>query len=329
MRFGTCSFIVAAGRQSLLQRNLTVKTIVLFFLLLFVSDRAWSEDFSFFQPGNPDQLDGALINTDIVKRIRSVYPALDTLAAVNQGELGLNLFDDTHIHISIVRQDRTLVGQTLWRGRVTGSELSYALLVSDNKSLSGEIIVGNSHYQIRPWREDLHIVREVHYDQSSGLLNKASGNTTLEAEVIVLVNKERAANSLDPLVYDSQLTTSARGHATEMADNNYFSSYGLDGSSASTRIVAAGYLYNSGGENMAYGYATSVEVMNMWMINESLRKNILGTTYCDIGVGYAYEASSEWGHYWVQDFGRRQGVTDCSASSSQPLTLTTILSLLL
>ena len=44
------------------------------------------------------------------------------------------------------------------------------------------------------------------------------------------------------------------------------------------------------------------------------RDSILSLTYCDIGVGKAYNASSEYGTYWTQDFGRRFGVSTCPAT---------------
>jgi hypothetical protein len=54
--------------------------------------------------------------------------------------------------------------------------------------------------------------------------------------------------------------------------------------------------------------------MNGWMASPGHRANILSTGYCDIGVGYAYDDASTYGHYWTQDFGRQKGVSVCPAA---------------
>ena len=46
--------------------------------------------------------------------------------------------------------------------------------------------------------------------------------------------------------------------------------------------------------------------MDGWMESSGHRANILHTQLWEIGIGY-YNGGS-WGHYWVQDFGRRNGV---------------------
>jgi hypothetical protein len=45
------------------------------------------------------------------------------------------------------------------------------------------------------------------------------------------------------------------------------------------------------------------------------RANILSPNFCDIGVGYAFVSGSPYGHYWTQDFGRREGVSACPGDS--------------
>jgi hypothetical protein len=100
-----------------------------------------------------------------------------------------------------------------------------------------------------------------------------------------------------------------------MAQQNYFSHTSLDGRQFNQRIAAAGYSYSTVGENIACGYSTPQAVMNGWMNSSGHRANILSASFCDIGVGYAFGAASSYGHYWTQDFGRRSGVSVCTASS--------------
>ena len=141
-----------------------------------------------------------------------------------------------------------------------------------------------------------------------------------ESEVIDLVNEERAAHGLPPLSYDYQLAEAARGHSEDMAIQDYFSHTSLDGRIPSNRIADAGYSYNSYGENIAAGYRTPEAAMNGWMTSPGHRANILGANFCDIGVGYAYQAGSEYGHYWTQNFGRKRGVGTCPGIATYAIT---------
>jgi hypothetical protein len=53
--------------------------------------------------------------------------------------------------------------------------------------------------------------------------------------------------------------------------------------------------------------------MQGWMNSSGHRANILRSSFCDIGVGYAYSASGSFRRYWTQDFGRQQNVSACSS----------------
>jgi hypothetical protein len=132
-----------------------------------------------------------------------------------------------------------------------------------------------------------------------------------ESEVIELVNVEREARNLHPLGYSEELTVAARRHSQDMGDQNYFDHTSLDGRTFYERIADAGYDYQTCGENIAAGYATPAAVVDGWMQSDGHRDNILDPDYCDIGVGHAAVDSSQYNHYWTQDFGRRGGMTEC------------------
>jgi hypothetical protein len=134
----------------------------------------------------------------------------------------------------------------------------------------------------------------------------------VEQEVAGLVNLEREIENLRPLIWDNALGSAARSHSTDMAQQNYFSHTSLDGRGFSQRISAAGYSCSTCGENIAAGYSSPQAVMNGWMNSSGHRANILNSAFCDLGVGYAFESASTYGHYWTQDFGRRQGVSVCT-----------------
>ena len=126
-----------------------------------------------------------------------------------------------------------------------------------------------------------------------------------ESEVIDLVNVERESRGLHPLAYDYSLAAAARDHSEDMGVQDYFSHTSLDGRTVGDRILAAGYSYNTYGENIGAGQPTPEIIINSWMSSSGHRANILNPNFCDIGVGYAYVADSTYRHYWSQDFGRK------------------------
>jgi hypothetical protein len=138
--------------------------------------------------------------------------------------------------------------------------------------------------------------------------------------VVDLVNAERAAQGLHPLGVDHNLATAARDHSEDMGLQGYFSHTSLDGRTAPDRITAAGYSYNTYGENIAGGQPTPENVIDAWMSSSGHRANILNSNFCDIGVGYAYLANSTYRHYWTQDFGRKTGVSSCPGISTYTIT---------
>ena len=143
-----------------------------------------------------------------------------------------------------------------------------------------------------------------------------------ESEVLDLVNAERAAQGLHPLNADTNLATAARDHSEDMGLQDYFSHTSLDGRTVPDRITAAGYSYNTYGENIAAGQPTPERVVDAWMESSGHRANILNPIYCDIGVGYAYLANSTYRHYWTQDFGRKTGVSTCPDITTYTITAT-------
>ena len=96
-----------------------------------------------------------------------------------------------------------------------------------------------------------------------------------ESEVLDLVNAERADQGLHPLNADTNLATAARDHSEDMGLQDYFSHTSLDGRTVPDRITAAGYSFNTYGENIAAGQPTPERVVDAWMASSGHRANIL------------------------------------------------------
>jgi uncharacterized protein YkwD len=116
------------------------------------------------------------------------------------------------------------------------------------------------------------------------------------AEVVQLVNDERAAASCGPLSVDTELTAAAQLHAEDMSARDYMDHVNPEGMDPSARAAAQGY-GDPVGENIAMGYPDPQAVMEGWMNSEGHRNNILNCDYHVIGVGVDSD-----GWYWAQVF---------------------------
>lgn len=120
---------------------------------------------------------------------------------------------------------------------------------------------------------------------------------SFEAEVVRLVNVERAKNGLSPLTHDWELSRVARYKSQDMKDNRYFSHTSPTYGSPFQMMKAFGITYRTAGENIARGQATPEAVVKAWMNSSGHRANILNASFTHIGVGYVAD-----GKYWTQMF---------------------------
>lgn len=140
----------------------------------------------------------------------------------------------------------------------------------------------------------------------------------LAAEVVRLVNVERAKEGLAPLgTYDS-LTRAAQIRAPEIV--TLFSHDRPDGTSCFTAMDQTGAKKGAytWGENIAAGNATAAATVEQWMNSPGHRANILNAKFTHIGVGYQHSAGSTYGHYWVQMFTGTSSVPDSPGTGTQP-----------
>lgn len=135
-------------------------------------------------------------------------------------------------------------------------------------------------------------------------------NSAFEKEVLRLTNKERKKRGLKPLKWDETLAYSARYHAKDMAMDNYFDhdSYDRKGKKlvkvcGTFERIESFISYPYLAENISAGRLTPKEVVDAWMKSSGHRKNILNKNMTRLGVGYYYKEDTEYGHYWVQNFG--------------------------
>lgn len=133
-------------------------------------------------------------------------------------------------------------------------------------------------------------------DSGSGS-GSGSSQTSYAAQVVSLVNAERAKHGLSALTMDSSVTAAAQVRAGELYRS--FSHTRPDGRSCFTALREAGASYSGAGENIAYGQRSPEAVMQAWMNSSGHRANILSNKYTKIGVGYTVKNGVT---YWTQMF---------------------------
>ncbi len=126
----------------------------------------------------------------------------------------------------------------------------------------------------------------------------STGSTSQAAEVVELVNAERAKAGCGALSVDEKLMTAAQRHSQDQADHKNMSHTGSDGSDPGDRLGRVGYAWRTYGENVAWNQKTPAAVMDAWMNSDGHRANILNCGFTEIGVGVA----SSNGPYWTQVF---------------------------
>lgn len=117
------------------------------------------------------------------------------------------------------------------------------------------------------------------------------------AQVVSLVNAERAKHGLAALTMKENISSAANVRAKEIVQS--FSHTRPDGRAFSTALAESGVSFKSAGENIAWGQRTPAEVVNAWMNSDGHRENILSSNYTSIGVGYYVQDGAA---YWAQLF---------------------------
>lgn len=103
--------------------------------------------------------------------------------------------------------------------------------------------------------------------------------------LLIDTNAQRSQNGEGSLTLNTMLNQAAQAKANDMAARDYWSHNTPDGQTPWTFITAAGYTYQTAGENLAYGFATAGDTLTGWMNSPEHRANILNTTYHDVGFG--------------------------------------------
>lgn len=128
---------------------------------------------------------------------------------------------------------------------------------------------------------------------------EVSTEAAAAAEVLQLVNVERAKVGCSPVSANSALADLAEDFSKAMADQGFFDHTDPSGASPWDRAAQAG-ITSLGGENIARGQSDPAAVMEAWMNSPGHKANILNCDFKTLGVGVQFGAGGPW---WTQDFG--------------------------
>lgn len=126
------------------------------------------------------------------------------------------------------------------------------------------------------------------------------GETAMMAEVLTLVNQERAKVGAPALALHTGLQRAALLKSKDMADKNYFDHQSPTYGSPYDLLRSQGISFSAAGENIAAGHRTAESVMEGWMNSPGHRANILSSDFTHIGIGI-YRGGS-YGIYHTQLF---------------------------
>jgi uncharacterized protein YkwD len=144
---------------------------------------------------------------------------------------------------------------------------------------------------------------------------QAASLSQLESSVLDDINAFRAQHGLAKLRLNPELTTAARAHSHQMAQQGYFAHESADGSAFWKRM--RGYYQSahswSVGENLLWSSPgiDGARALKMWLASPEHRKNLVNPSWREIGVS-AVHVSQAPGVYHGQavtivttDFGVR------------------------
>ncbi len=128
---------------------------------------------------------------------------------------------------------------------------------------------------------------------------------TLEGESRMnfhMTNAFRVFYGKSILTWSDAAATAARMHSEDMANQNYFSHYSLDGRTPGDRLSAQGIAWRSCSENICAGFDTGISAFDGWVNSAGHRSNMLSDYSTHMGVGFAYNGESYYRVYATQNY---------------------------
>ena len=139
----------------------------------------------------------------------------------------------------------------------------------------------------------------IYFDPSSEVidLNKVTSYSTIELDILKLVNDHRNDMGLSKLEALNIVSSVAKGHTEYMVETG---AVNHDNFSQRSQALIDNANAKSVGENVAYGFNTAQGVLNGWLNSEEHRKILENPSYTHFGI--STEPNSEGRNYFTQIF---------------------------
>jgi uncharacterized protein YkwD len=134
-----------------------------------------------------------------------------------------------------------------------------------------------------------------------------------EDSVVALVNQARARAGCPPVKADRRLEATARAHARDMAERDFFAHEAPGKGKPKARARKQGYKGSTIGETIAAGQRTPAEAVEFWMNSPGHRKIILTCRLTEAGAGMFHQEDDQpilgmsypLRTYWVLNLAKR------------------------
>jgi len=104
-------------------------------------------------------------------------------------------------------------------------------------------------------------------------------------EVVRLTNEKRIQAGLQPLKYNSTLSSAAYAKGRDMIERDYWAHVAPDGTQPWKFFSDFGYRYLYAGENLARDFSNPYSAVEAWMNSPTHKDNLLNSKYKEIGIG--------------------------------------------
>jgi uncharacterized protein YkwD len=143
---------------------------------------------------------------------------------------------------------------------------------------------------------------------------RAAARMAAPSATLCLVNRQRRAHRIAPLIGNARLGLAANRHAADMIRRGYFAHLSPEGTSFVDRLRSAGYIRGcawAAGETLAWGSGTESSPWSRvaaWMHSPPHRAILLSATYREVGIGVmkGSPGMGPSGFTYVGEFGRRR-----------------------
>jgi hypothetical protein len=107
------------------------------------------------------------------------------------------------------------------------------------------------------------------------------------SDLLIDTNQVRLGQGDQAIKLNDKLNQAAQAKANDMVTRDYWSHVTPDGKTPWQFIGQTGYQYQKAGENLAYGFVSTNDIISGWMNSPAHRENLLDPSYQEVGFGVA------------------------------------------